>query len=552
MALKINQKMLLIMLAFFLIPLIMFSATIFTTTRQKNDGLIINVAGRQRMLTQKMSKESLSYLHYIMLKDPAAEETKKNLLNSMAVFEVTLNSMIHSGNVPLTLDLEGNTQPIPAAKDDIVRQLNKVNSLWIPFKAAMKRSIETTREEDIKTILKDNLVLLREMDNAVALMQKNVEAKIQTLFYTEVICQVLGVFIIVFAIIWSRKSIVIPIKESVAFSEVLANGDLREKIVVRQTDEIGSLGNSLNNMVETLSVMIRDINRDVITLNESSMEMNTISNEMATVSDRTVAKANTVAAAAEETDSAMNSIAAAMEQAYTNVNTVASATEELSASVTEITRRTADASQSFKNAVSQTRLASDQVSDLGVAAEEIGMVSETITAISDKTALLALNATIEAARAGDAGKGFAVVANEIKELAQRTAQATGDIAGKLKGVQQLTDKTVNIISSIAEVIENVSLIIFGINESVEQQSMATNEITRNILQTSQGLKEITQNVNQTKEATGQVAQEITEVNESSELLSNSSAQVQRTATRLNELAEHLKNLISKFKIEQQD
>src|SRR3546814_3506271 len=74
-------------------------------------------------------------------------------------------------------------------------------------------------------------------------------------------------------------------------------------------------------------------------------------------------------------------------------------------------------------------------SRLGETSVEIGEVIKVITSIAEQTNLLALNATIEAARAGEAGKGFAVVANEVKELAKQTAEATGDIAGKVTAIQ---------------------------------------------------------------------------------------------------------------------
>ena len=80
---------------------------------------------------------------------------------------------------------------------------------------------------------------------------------------------------------------------------------------------------------------------------------------------------------------------------------------------------------------SQTASASVSVDELGTAAREITKVLETITEISKQVDLLALNATIEAARAGDAGKGFAVVANEIKDLANQTAEAAGQIKERI-------------------------------------------------------------------------------------------------------------------------
>lgn len=548
MTLKINQKMTFIMMIFFMIPFMMFMATIFITSAQEDDGLVINLAGRQRMLSQKMSKECLTYLHLVMMGDKEVEKDKASLLNTMEVFEVTLLALIQSGEAPLTLDLNGRKRQVPAATDETLVQLEKVRTMWVPFKAALLRAITTQKEEDIQVVLAQNLPLLKEMDLAVGMMQNETEQKVSNLFWIQVFCQSIGAVIVVLVVFWTRRNLVSPIIECVSFSRTLSEGDLSQTLSVVHKDEIGVLGNTLNQTVGKFSQMISRINTNAETLNNAALDMNEVANEMAGVAEDTVGKANTVASAAEQTDSAMNSIAAAMEQAYTNVDTVASATEEMSISISNITSQTSGASESVKNAVDQAQEALAQVAELGQAAEEIGMVSETITAISDKTALLALNATIEAARAGDAGKGFAVVANEIKELAQQTASATGDIAGKLQGVQQLTDQTVMIIKQITDMIEKVSLVIFGIDESVEQQSAATKEITQNIVQTSQGLKEITVNVSQTKSATGQVAQEIAEVNESADQLSNTGAQVQRTSVKLNELSVQIQQLLSQFKI----
>lgn len=550
MVLKINHKIFLIMTILFIVPLFMFTATVYTTNKQKNDSLIVNLAGRQRMLTQKMTKECLTYIHKAAEGSKNLTTIKSGMLHTMKVFETSLIGLSESGYIPLSLRPEAETIFVTAAEGKAATQLEKVKALWFPFKTAVERAIETSDQKDIDIVLNNNLSLLAAMDKATGLMQADAESKVSLLFYAQLASQVVGAIIVISVIYWTRRNFVQPILDSVDFAETLSEGNLQKTMSINQTDEIGTLGKALNHTVETLAKMISNINADVTTLNEASGEMNLVSDEMASFSDSTVGKANTVVAAAEEMDSAMNSIAAAMEQAYTNVDSVASATEEMSVSISEITNQTSEASDRMKNAVDQAQQATQQVSKLGHSAEEIGMVSETITSISDKTSLLALNATIEAARAGDAGKGFAVVASEIKELAQQTTKATGEIAGRLQGVQEMTDKTVGIIEEITQVIENVSLIIFGINESVEQQSMATKEISQNIIQTSTGLKEVTQNVSQTKQATGKVAQEITEVKESTEQLSNSSAQVQLTAVRLNELSEHLKVLVGKFKTEE--
>ena len=116
------------------------------------------------------------------------------------------------------------------------------------------------------------------------------------------------------------------------------------------------------------------------------------------------------------------------------------------------------------------------------AANEIGEVVELIKAIADQTNLLALNATIEAARAGEAGKGFAVVANEVKSLANQTAQATQEISNQINSIQEETRTAVDNIQSISKIIEEINTNSGEIRQAVDEQSRATSEIASNASQ----------------------------------------------------------------------
>jgi methyl-accepting chemotaxis protein len=189
-----------------------------------------------------------------------------------------------------------------------------------------------------------------------------------------------------------------------------------------------------------------------------------------------------------------------------------------------------------------------QVNELGTAAQDIGKVTEAISAISSQTNLLALNATIEAARAGDAGRGFAVVANEIKELAQQTARATEEIRGKIQGIQQTTGLTVQEIGQISSVINDVDSIVGSIAAAVEEQSVTTRDIADNVGQASVGVQQVNENVAQADSVLRTIARDVTSVNATSGELAETARSMHGNSQSLARLAESLDEMVSKFKI----
>lgn len=137
------------------------------------------------------------------------------------------------------------------------------------------------------------------------------------------------------------------------------------------------------------------------------------------------------------------------------VETVQALTTQLAASSQSIGEILSANSQEVAAASSNAMQTKDRVSGLAEAAERIGEVVVLIQSIADKTNLLALNATIEAARAGDAGRGFAVVAAEVKDLAQQTSQATGQITEQVEAIQSQTDGVVEAIGAVAQAMDGM-------------------------------------------------------------------------------------------------
>lgn len=325
-------------------------------------------------------------------------------------------------------------------------------------------------------------------------------------------------------------------------------GDLTKRLQINTKDEVGDLAYWFNVFIDKMRESIREVAENASQLKVSSADLYEISAALSGGADQTTDRAQSVSSASEQMSANMGLVASTMDQASSNINMVASSTEEMSVTISEIAHSTEKARGVTNSAVSHAATASDQVDELGSAAQEIGKVVEAITDISEQVNLLALNATIEAARAGEAGKGFAVVANEIKELAQQTAKATGEIKRQVSTIQSSTQVTVVQISNITEVVNEVNDIVSKIAAAVEEQSTTTREIAGNVAQASNGISDINLNVGQSNDVAAEIAREIAEVTQAAGNMSNSSAQVNISAEQLAGLAAKLNNTVGKFKI----
>jgi len=188
---------------------------------------------------------------------------------------------------------------------------------------------------------------------------------------------------------------------------------------------------------------------------------------------------------AERTSERTGIVQQQAELATQNASLVAAATEQLAASSQEIGSQVERSAAAMRNVASQAGAARALVDDLTRVVIGTTEVVDFITGIAGQTNLLALNATIEAARAGEAGKGFAVVASEVKNLANQTAKATGDIAARIEAVRQSASRAADVISSVADMVGDVDSSGSAIAAAVSEQGAATDEISRNVQEAAQ-------------------------------------------------------------------
>ncbi len=203
-----------------------------------------------------------------------------------------------------------------------------------------------------------------------------------------------------------------------------------------------------------------------------------------------------IGSAVQTANSQFSMAAHASTEATETVQQVAAGAEELDSSVQEIARSMAVSTEHVASAIKQTGSADEAAGELNNAADAMGGIIGLIQDIAEQINLLALNATIESARAGEAGKGFAVVANEVKNLANQVAEATGKISAEIDTMQTVSTSVVSSLSGIKEAIASVESSVTSVASAVEEQAAVTREIAQNMQTTSSAVTNIDSSLGQ--------------------------------------------------------
>ena len=376
----------------------------------------IDMAGAQRMLSQKMIKEALLAAQGI----GAPGEVEKTVQRFEASHRALLRGDAARGIAPVE---------VPAAKP----HLQRVDEIWQRYRPAvvgLAAGKPGDAGADLAAIAADAEAILAETNAVVTLIAAEANRSAARELWVAMASTLMILVLVVLGRIAGMNWLMRQVDELRGRLEKVSNGDFSSPIEVRYADdEIGMITTAYNRLLEEVGEMIHGVRQAADEADGHCTRMASLAGDSARNVERQQAEIDQVA-------TAMNEMLATSQE-------VARSTVEAASAADLAEHETSRGSAVMGESVDAIRNLSDHVEGLSglmqqlvADSQEIGKVLSVISGIAEQTNLLALNAAIEAARAGEQGRGFAVVADEVRNLASRTqisAKEVGVLVERLQG-----------------------------------------------------------------------------------------------------------------------
>jgi methyl-accepting chemotaxis protein len=420
--------------------------------------------------------------------------------------------------------------------ENLKTSLSTLTEVWltqatfVKRKKAEKKAAESfnvfNKSLNDMNLMHDQLVTIRS-DKSIALQH---DIALQS-----IVLAVSIFFIVIIASVFILRKLKKDLKSIVSVTQLLAKGDLSQNIQLGESkDEMSEIKRSLFSMITKLGNIFESVTGLAHNLNAATNDLLVDNKQRIKDADFQGAQMAELSSSVEELHMVSQELSEHASNAVEKSDSVISAAQKGKKIVYETIASIEDLSNEIESSVAA-------IQRLDIEADNITMILEVIKSIADQTNLLALNAAIEAARAGEQGRGFAVVADEVRNLAKRTQDSTGEIQVTLETLKKSTLGAVSLINQShqkslksVESVMSTGHVIDEINQSVEEiKSLSEDTSAVSSMQTFT-LDEIQNNVRDVS----QVAEE-----------NSSRAQVSMdSAASLSALSDQLMLSISYFKL----